>query len=257
MQLREMHCTPQVQVEIITLGTMRGPAPAGGDALVVDLTDRLHNPDKHSDLRGLTGVDLGMRAHVMSTPGAEQVVVQILTRVRALLPGRQPQVHGPLRLQIQCRWGRHRSPAIAEEIADRLSEQGVTVHVLHRDVDLEPLRREVGCSFCDISHGDAPAEILREWPDVLAIRPRRGGVVPGHALIIPRPHVADFTSDPAISALVMAAASQYAAEQEEDEWNYISSAGRNATQTQFHQHGHLLPRRAGDRLLLPWSVTER
>lgn len=44
--------------------------------------------------------------------------------------------------------------------------------------------------------GCAPAIVLREWPETLAILPRHGGVTAGHVLIIPRVHVADVAEDP-------------------------------------------------------------
>lgn len=37
------------------------------------------------------------------------------------------------------------------------------------------------------------------------------------------------------------------------EFNLITSSGRAATQTIDHVHVHLVPRRPGDGLLLPWS----
>jgi histidine triad (HIT) family protein len=36
--------------------------------------------------------------------------------------------------------------------------------------------------------------------------------------------------------------------------NLITSKGREATQTVFHMHLHLVPRAENDGLLLPWSV---
>jgi diadenosine tetraphosphate (Ap4A) HIT family hydrolase len=35
--------------------------------------------------------------------------------------------------------------------------------------------------------------------------------------------------------------------------NFITSAGRDATQTVFHLHIHIVPRHAGDGLALPWT----
>lgn len=240
------------QAEITSLGTMRG-APPAGSALVIDLTDALHNPDKHPALRGLTGLDPELRAHVMATPGAEHLVRHTVDQVLALL---RVQDEEPLRLRAQCRWGRHRSVAVAEEVADRLRDQAVEVRVRHRDVHLQRLRRVAGCAFCAIAHGDAPAQVLCEWDDVLAIRPRRGGVTEGHALVLPRVHVADFTVDPAITALTMAAAAEYAAETGGDT-NAVTSKGASATQTQYHLHVHVLPRREGDGLALPWTPANR
>jgi histidine triad (HIT) family protein len=48
------------------------------------------------------------------------------------------------------------------------------------------------CVFCRIAAGDAPATIVRAWPDALAIVPL-GPVTPGHILVIPKAHVAEST----------------------------------------------------------------
>ncbi|WP_301129047.1 HIT family protein [Streptomyces cacaoi] len=92
-----------------------------------------------------------------------------------------------------------------------------------------------GCPFCRIAHGQAPALIVQEWPDALAIRPRadehgRRGCTEGHLLVIPKAHVADFTTDPAVSATVQQRAAELAA-QIGGQWNYLTSCGPDATQT--------------------------
>ncbi|WP_078873980.1 HIT family protein [Streptomyces sp. NRRL S-1868] len=117
------------------------------------------------------------------------------------------------------------------------------------------------CPFCRIAHGQAPALIVQEWPDALAIRPRadehgRRGCTEGHLLVIPKAHVADFTTDPAVSATVQLRAAELAA-QIGGQWNYLTSCGPDATQTVFHLHGHLVPRTAGDGLALPWTHPAR
>ncbi|MER5696050.1 HIT family protein [Streptomyces mirabilis] len=108
------------------------------------------------------------------------------------------------------------------------------------------------CPFCAIVHNGAPATIVHEWPDALAIVPRTGGCTEGHLLVLPRSHVADFTTDPVVSATVQMRAAELAQELG-GQWNYVTSCGPDATQTVFHLHGHLLPRTAGDNLALPWT----
>lgn len=105
------------------------------------------------------------------------------------------------------------------------------------------------CVFCEIAARRAPATIVREWPDALAFRPRRGGVTDGHILVIPKQHVRDVTEDPQASAVAMTAAAELA----EPPCNIITSAGSDATQTVYHLHLHIVPRRAGDGLALPWD----
>ncbi|GHE33201.1 hydrolase [Streptosporangium violaceochromogenes] len=103
------------------------------------------------------------------------------------------------------------------------------------------------CVFCQIIAREAPAAVVREWDDALAFAPL-GPVVPGHLLVIPKQHVTDVAEDPAVSAAAMRAASELAT----PPCNIITSAGREATQTVFHLHLHIVPRRDGDGLALPW-----
>jgi histidine triad (HIT) family protein len=109
---------------------------------------------------------------------------------------------------------------------------------------------EQPCPFCEIVAGRAPATIVREWDDVIAIVPR-GPVVPGHVLVIPREHVTDFADDPVVSATTTYRASELAAETDQP-MNLITSRGREATQSVFHLHVHLVPRAENDGLALPW-----
>ncbi|MEU8995458.1 HIT family protein [Streptomyces caniferus] len=109
-----------------------------------------------------------------------------------------------------------------------------------------------GCPFCLIVLGGAPATVLREWPETIAIRPRHGGVTDGHVLVIPRVHVADVAEDPEVSATTMLRAAELAGEA--GDCNVITSRGPSATQTVRHLHLHVVPRADGDGLLLPWTV---
>ncbi|WP_306340214.1 HIT family protein [Streptomyces sp. AS13] len=106
------------------------------------------------------------------------------------------------------------------------------------------------CVFCRIVAGQAPADVVREWDDVIAIRPLNP-VTPEHILVIPHTHVHDVGQDPGVSARTMACAAELAAEL--PAVNVITSKGRAATQTVAHLHLHIVPRTAGDDLPLPWT----
>jgi histidine triad (HIT) family protein len=112
----------------------------------------------------------------------------------------------------------------------------------------------VDCVFCRIVAGQAPATVIRRWPCAVAIAPRHP-VTPGHVLVIPSVHVADVGTDAAVSAVAMLAAAELAAEH--PACNVITSRGPEATQTVFHLHLHVVPRRVGDGLSLPWTARER
>jgi histidine triad (HIT) family protein len=103
------------------------------------------------------------------------------------------------------------------------------------------------CVFCAIVAGDAPATVVYRWPDALAIVPL-GPVTRGHLLVIPTVHVPDALADPDVTAATMRAAAELAT----GPCNLITSVGREATQSVFHLHVHIVPRAAGDGLALPW-----
>lgn len=109
------------------------------------------------------------------------------------------------------------------------------------------------CVFCAIAAGEAPATVVRSWPDAIAIRPL-GPVVDGHVLIVPRVHVEDAGSDPTVTAAVMSRASELLADVPSG--NLIMSRGAAATQTVPHLHVHLVPREQGDGLPLPWTTQQ-
>lgn len=133
-----------------------------------------------------------------------------------------------------------------------------------------------GCAFCEY---DGPNEVVKKWTvpifdaygnrhdyHYFVIEPLNP-VTPGHLLVIPRVHVADFRVDPWLLAATMQAAAVVAADTAADEvvqegrpplpgCNLIVSAGAEATQTVPHVHVHVIPRREGDGLLLPWSAPD-
>lgn len=103
------------------------------------------------------------------------------------------------------------------------------------------------CVFCDIIAGDEPAEFVRRWTDAVAIVPLNP-VTPGHVLVIPRAHVVDASDRPHIAAQAMERAASIAV----PPFNIITSAGKEATQSVFHLHLHVVPRAENDGLALPW-----
>ncbi|MFL0395169.1 HIT family protein [Streptomyces albus] len=207
--------------------------------LTINLTNALLNPpDDHAladTVAQQTGQDPEVRAYVLATPGAARIIndaVHQLTALRTAAQGR------PVQLLVNCWYGRHRAPAIADAIGHRMRTAGARVQVTHHHINRPPVPRKhprPGCPFCRIIHDGAPAEIVREWPDALAILPRpdghgRHGCTDGHLLVLPRGHVADFTVDPVVSATVQLRAAELAG-QLGGQWNYLTSCGPDASQT--------------------------
>src|SRR5258708_25057224 len=78
-------------------------------------------------------------------------------------------------------------------------------------------------------------------------------VTPGHFLVVPREHVSDALESPHRASQAMRFAAALANEMGLKAANFITSAGKDATQTVFHLHIHVVPRRPGDGLALPWT----
>ena len=111
------------------------------------------------------------------------------------------------------------------------------------------------CPFCEINTGRAPATFVHEWSDTIAIVPLNP-ITEGHTLIIPKTHVRDFATDPEVSAATMRRAAQLM-QWTDRPMNVITSKEREATQSVFHLHLHLVPRAENDGLALPWHSGKR
>ena len=112
------------------------------------------------------------------------------------------------------------------------------------------------CVFCSIVSRKSPADVVLNTPDVLGIVPLNP-VTSGHVIFLPKVHVADATDDPTITGYTMKAASRYGKDKAgSDSMNLITSVGEDATQSVYHLHIHLVPRRHCDLLPLPWTPME-
>jgi histidine triad (HIT) family protein len=115
---------------------------------------------------------------------------------------------------------------------------------------------DLDCEFCQIVRGDRPARVVADARDALAFFPLRP-VCPGHTIVIPKTHVRDLWAAGSLpSAGLMQAVIRVGhaitAALRPDGMNLISSAGEAASQTVFHLHLHVVPRRAGDHLGNIW-----
>jgi len=109
----------------------------------------------------------------------------------------------------------------------------------------------MACVFCQIIAGESPAELVAEYPDALALVPLNP-VTEGHLLVIPKVHVKDFRDEPMVTAVAMVRAAELSRDLRIFPANLITSAGKAATQSVFHLHVHVIPRRENDGLALPW-----
>jgi len=131
-------------VEIVSFGYGHGPAPEAHATF--DVRHHFRDPHVNPALRYLTATDSEVRTAVLSTPGIPGLIEAIVSAVHAYRRGPQP---GPVTVAVGCAGGRHRSAAIAIEVARRLASDGATVAITHLDMArpvIERLERDGGAS---------------------------------------------------------------------------------------------------------------
>jgi histidine triad (HIT) family protein len=106
------------------------------------------------------------------------------------------------------------------------------------------------CPFCAIIHDGAPGEILKDWGDTFALKPRNP-VVEGHTLVIPTAHATLAGRHPLSASRAVECATKFA--ERFSDYNLILNQGHAASQTVEHLHWHVVPRKPSDGLMLPWS----
>ena len=99
----------------------------------------LPNPHYEPDLRDLTGRDQRVVDYVGRDGKLEELYDRLDPLLDYLLPQYVAEGKSYLMVAIGCTGGRHRSVAIAEQLADRYGGQdGSIVAVAHRDIDKAP-----------------------------------------------------------------------------------------------------------------------
>jgi UPF0042 nucleotide-binding protein len=121
-----------LRLNIISFGYKYG-LPVDAD-LVADCRF-LPNPHWVPDLRPLSGLDASVRDYVLGQPAAAAFVAAYLAVLDVSLPGFEREGKRYVTLAVGCTGGKHRSVAIAEQLAARLAGRDVTVS--HRDLGRE------------------------------------------------------------------------------------------------------------------------
>ncbi|MER2519961.1 MAG: RNase adapter RapZ [Bdellovibrionales bacterium] len=99
----------------------------------------LQNPYWEQGLRSLTGKDPAVAEYVANDPAFNAYMAHLLGLLLPLLPRFQQEGKSYLTIAVGCTGGRHRSVAVAEQLAQSLSEEGFAANVIHRDIDREHL----------------------------------------------------------------------------------------------------------------------
>ncbi len=94
----------------------------------------LPNPHWEEALRPLTGHDPAVRDFVLERAQASDFLDRFEGLMLSLLPSYEAEGKSYLTVAIGCTGGRHRSVAVAEELALRLREHGYAVRTGHRDL---------------------------------------------------------------------------------------------------------------------------
>ncbi|MFF2051944.1 RNase adapter RapZ [Leifsonia sp. NPDC058194] len=127
--------TAGVQVTVLSFGFKYGLPP---DADLVADMRFLPNPFWNPELRPHTGLDEVVRDFVLSQNGAEEFVAAYTSALRPIFEGYQRENKRHATIAIGCTGGKHRSVAIAEELAARLRNfPGLAVNTKHRDLGRE------------------------------------------------------------------------------------------------------------------------
>jgi len=122
-----------LMVNVVSFGFRRG-APADAD-LLFDVRF-LPNPHFVTALRPWTGRSRRVSRFVLRTPAAARFLKLTHALIQFLVPQYIAEGKTYLTIAIGCTGGRHRSVAIAENIASRLRRmRGLQVRVRHRDVE--------------------------------------------------------------------------------------------------------------------------
>ena len=125
---------PALRATVLSFGFKYG-LPLDAD-LVADVRF-LPNPHWIPELRPHTGQDPDVRDYVLSQEGAGRFLDVYAELLRLVGAGYQREGKRYLTLAIGCTGGKHRSVAMAEEIAKRLAGDGVQATVVHRDLGRE------------------------------------------------------------------------------------------------------------------------
>jgi UPF0042 nucleotide-binding protein len=136
-RVEELFASPEalkLRVTVLSFGFKYGLPP---DADFVLDARFLPNPFWVPELREQTGRDEPVSSYVLGQRGASTFVETYAKLVVTTAPGFEREGKRYLTVAVGCTGGKHRSVAIAEELARRLRDQRVVAHAQHRDLGRE------------------------------------------------------------------------------------------------------------------------
>ncbi len=130
----EAEAATELHLSMVSFGYKHG-LPVDAD-IVIDCR-LLPNPHWVEDLRPLTGEDARVREYVFSQPGTAEFIDAATDLLRRYETGYVDEGKHYATIAIGCTGGRHRSVAVAAELARRLHADGIEVQLFHRDKERE------------------------------------------------------------------------------------------------------------------------
>ncbi|GAA1760413.1 RNase adapter RapZ [Luedemannella helvata] len=124
----------QLRVTVLSFGFKYGLPP---DADFVVDARFLPNPYWVPELREHTGRETEVSRYVLGQRGAGTFVETFVRLINATAPGFEREGKRYVTVAVGCTGGKHRSVAIAEELARRLRETRLSAHAQHRDLGRE------------------------------------------------------------------------------------------------------------------------
>lgn len=95
----------------------------------------LPNPHWNPELRAFSGRDDNVRAYVLEREVTDRFLDRLYALLDELLPAYAEEGKSYFTVAFGCTGGRHRSVAVAETVASRLTSEGQAPRVFHRDID--------------------------------------------------------------------------------------------------------------------------
>jgi RNase adapter protein RapZ len=125
---------PELRATVMSFGFKYG-LPVDAD-LVVDCRF-LPNPHWVPELRAKTGTDDDVARYVFDQPGAKEFLDRYAELLRIVTEGYRREGKRYMTLAVGCTGGKHRSVAMSERLAKRLTADGVETVLVHRDMGRE------------------------------------------------------------------------------------------------------------------------
>jgi UPF0042 nucleotide-binding protein len=123
-----------IRINVLSFGYKYG-IPVDSD-LVLDCRF-IPNPHWIPELRPLTGLTTQVSEKVLGSQGVQDFVSDYVDLVSSMVPGYMNEGKRFVTLAVGCTGGKHRSVAIAQEIARQLTSKEFGAYATHRDVGRE------------------------------------------------------------------------------------------------------------------------